>query len=482
MKVPLIFSVHLLLLAGLSFAAAGQTPSGAAKSILSGAADRRSLKLVVYNNDLALVNEKRLLRAARGSFELRFQDVGRQIIPASLVLETGGRLTVLEQHYAYNLLTKDRLLESYLGRPVTLERLDPRTNTRERVSGTLLSLAGGTVIRFEDHVEIDPQGTFILPEVPAEFVIQPALTWLVKASASGDCPLEVSYLTRGLSWSCDYVLTLEGGGDKARLAGWVTVNNSSGTDYDGAELSLVAGELNLVQTPPAPGRPEMTMKSFAPQLAARAMGDQMTPEQGFEYYRYHLGRVTSLPNNELKQVELFQPAGLAPRKTYRFEGAGNLYYGPLPSPPGPRQVSVLLEWENGAKNAPGVPLPAGVIRIYERSGDDAPWFLGEDRIGHTPLEEKISIRAGSAFDLLAVEKQIDYRKLSDRLRQVSVEIELTNRKTVEATVEVDEPLPGDWKIIENSLPFERLQADRIRFRPKVPAGGKTRVSFTVQVL
>ena len=482
MKVPVIFSVHLLLLAGLSYAATGQTPSGAVKTVLSGAADRRSLELVVYNNGLALVNEKRQVRTAEGTFALRFSDVGRLIIPASVVLETGGRLGVLEQQYAYNLLTKDRLLESYLGRQVTLERLDPRTNTRERVSGTLLSLAGGTVIRFEDHVEIDPQGTFILPEVPPEFVIQPALTWLVKASGQGECPLEVSYLTRGLSWSCDYVLTLEGGGDKASLAGWVTVNNNSGTDYLGAELSLVAGELNLVPTPPAPGMQEMAQKNFAPQLAARGMGDQMAPEQGFEYYRYHLGRVTSLPDNELKQVELFEPAGLTPRRTYRFEGAGNLYYGPLPSPPGPRQVSVLLEWENGAKNAPGVPLPSGVIRIYERSGDAAPWFLGEDRIGHTPLDEKISIRAGAAFDLLAVEKQTDFRKLSDRQRQVSVEIELTNHKAGEVTVEVDEPVPGDWKITDNSLPFERLQADRIRFRPKVPAGGRTRVSFTVQVL
>jgi len=450
----------------------------------SSAADRRSLHLVVYNSDIALISERRLVPKTAGEFRLNFADVGEKIIPSSVVVRSDGDLTVLEQQYEYDLLSKRKLLESYLGREIALERLDKRTNTPVRVTGRLLSLKGGTIVQFEDHVEVDPEGTFILPEVPVNLATHPTLTWLMRAEKKGGCLLDVSYLTGGISWNCEYVLTLEGDSDRASLAGWVTVNNNSGVAYDNAELHLVAGELHRVREAGIVQEQTAEMRAAAvPQMAAvKARGADFTQEPGFEYYRYNLGRVTDLPNRQMKQIELFRHDGLKLSRIYRFEGGRQFYYSPVRGPSRAQHLNVYLEWENTPPNYPGMPLPAGVVRVYEHSGPELRWLLGEDRIGHTPRDEKISIKAGTAFDLLGEKKQTEFEQLSDRLRQVSIEIVLTNRKSRDVSVQVDEVLPGDWKITSQSHQFEKLEANRVRFTVAVPAGERVAVRYTAQFL
>jgi len=480
--------VKIIICCFICLFATGSVPGRAGQEqpvslLRSTASGRKSLHLVVYNSNIALVSERRLVPKTAGEFRLSFADVGEKIIPSSVVVETDKGLTVLEQQYEYDLLSKQKLLESYLGRELTLERLDERTNTPTRVTGKLLSLKGGTIIQFEDHVEVDPKGTFILPEVPANLVTHPTLTWLMSSEKKGDCLLNVSYLTGGINWNCEYVLTLEGDSDRASLAGWVTVHNNSGVAYDNAELHLVAGELHRVREAGVVREQMAEMRAAAPQLAAaKGRGGDFTQEKGFEYYRYSLGRVTSLPNRQMKQIELFRHDGLKLSRVYRFEGGRQFYYSPVPGPSRPQQLNVYLEWENAQPNYPGMPLPGGIVRIYEQSRPNVAWLLGEDRISHTPRDEKVSIKAGTAFDLLGQKKQTEFKRLSDRLRQVSIEIILTNRKSKDVTVQVDEILPGDWKITSQSHQFEKLEANRIRFTTRVPAGGKVTVGYTAQFL
>ncbi|MEA1996853.1 MAG: DUF4139 domain-containing protein, partial [Gemmatimonadota bacterium] len=224
--IKLTFIFLLAALAVLAGSPAAAKDKTSVPVIDSGASERRGLSLVVYNTNLALVREQRRIGKLERLSLLRFGDVPEQLIPSSVVVKSDAGLTVLEQQYQYDLLTVDRLLEKYVGKKVTLERLNARTETPERVSGTLLSLKGGRVIQFEDRVEVDPEGRFILPEVPENFVTRPTLTWLMESGKrSRGGTLDVSYLTRGVSWSCDYLLKLHGPGDgeSAGLSGWVTI-------------------------------------------------------------------------------------------------------------------------------------------------------------------------------------------------------------------------------------------------------------------
>ncbi len=477
---PSLLLIVLWALPGHSRPPSAAAVDAALPVVASSAADREELSVVVYMGNLALVRDRRQVELPRGRFLLHFGDVPEELAPSSVSLVPDCGLQLIEQQYRYEVLTVDRLLRRYLGREVTLERRDERTGTLERVTGTLLSLEGGRVVRFGDSVAIDPEGRFILPAVPEDFVLRPTLAWLGESSGAGSCRLEASYLTTGIAWSCDYVLRLAADERSAELSSWVSVNNRSGADLENATLDLVAGEVNRV-TPP---RPEL-MAAKGMRMAAEAapaLDEGFQQQPAFEYYRYRLGRVASLPSMALKQLELFGPVRIEPRKLYRTEGGEQLFYGPMAGEDDRQPVQVLLEWTNGGKQYPGRPLPAGVVRIYTADRDGVVFFSGEDRIGHTPEGETVTLRAGTAFDLVARRKQSDFQQLSERLRQVTVQVVLVNRKDEAVTVQVVERLPGDWKMLEHSLPFEQLNAQTIRFEPRVPPQGQTVVSYTVQIL
>ena len=58
----------------------------------------------------------------------------------------------------------------------------------------------------------------------------------------------------------------------------------------------------------------------------------------------------------------------------------------------------------------GMPLPAGRIRVTKQdSADQTLEFIGEDIIDHTPKDEKVLIKLGTAFDVVGERQQVDFR-------------------------------------------------------------------------
>jgi hypothetical protein len=49
------------------------------------------------------------------------------------------------------------------------------------------------------------------------------------------------------------------------------------------------------------------------------------------------------------------------------------------------------------------------------------------------------------------------------------------------TVEVRESRYGNWKIVESSIPPEKLSSTEMRFRVPVPASGSATLTYTVQI-
>ena len=212
------------------------------------------------------------------------------------------------------------------------------------------------------------------------------------------------------------------------------------------------------------------------------MDESFSSESVADYYRYDLGRKVTLGRFDTRQLELLRVQALTVQTRYRLYGDQRYYFGPAPEQQKNLRPQVLLEWTNGGANYPGQPLPAGIIRIYRDSGSGSALFLGEDRLISTPRDERVTIAAGNAFDIAAGRRQTDFRRLSDRLRQVTVEVRIANRKDRAITVQVDEALPGEWKITENSHPFEKLDSGTARFSPAVQPGAEVVLTYTAQLL
>ena len=146
-----------------------------------------------------------------------------------------------------------------------------------------------------------------------------------------------------------------------------------------------------------------------------------------------------------------------------------------------QKVSVFLEFRNTEANHLGLPLPAGVIRVYKADQSGAQQFIGEDRIDHTPRDELLRIRMGEAFDVVADRRQMEWHITGSCQSTSTWEIELRNRKDEPVSVDVMEPVGGDWTILESSHQWERVDARTFRFRVPIPARATQKVTYRVQV-
>ncbi|MDT8437081.1 MAG: DUF4139 domain-containing protein [Gemmatimonadota bacterium] len=468
-----------VLLTAMLLTAAGALPAPAsaqdAPPFRSTAADRRGVSLTVYNQNFGLVREVRDLALARGRVALEFGDVASTIQSETVHVRAldGPALEVLEQNYQYDLLSPQKLLEKYVGRSVKLYRWNEAAGRDEVVDAEVLSVNNGTVLRIGDEITFNYPGRIAFPEVPDDLIARPTLIWLLDSRAERQ-RVETSYLANGLNWKADYVMVLEENDAEAGVTGWVTLTNQSGATWEDAELKLVAGDVQRVQ-PDRRGQIQMEA------MAVRAAGDGFAEEAFFEYHLYTLGRRTTVRNNEQKQVTLLEAPRFAVEKRLEFAGSPRWFrgtYGPVQSN---AKVGVFLEFENAEANGLGMPLPAGIVRVYKRDRSGAQQFIGEDRIDHTPRDERLRIRMGEAFDVVGDRRQMEYDVLGNCASESGWKIELRNHKDEDVEVEVVEPVGGDWSIITESHAHEKVDANTFRYRVKVPARGDATITYRVRV-
>jgi hypothetical protein len=141
---------------------------------------------------------------------------------------------------------------------------------------------------------------------------------------------------------------------------------------------------------------------------------------------------------------------------------------------------VFLEIENSEKNRLGMPLPKGVVRVYKADKSGSTQFIGEDRIDHTPRDEKITIKVGDAFDVLAQEKETEFHILSKCATESDWEITVWNHKDTKVEVEVDHDAPEDWEILRESQKHEKKDAHTFTFTPEIKPRGEVKITFRVR--
>ncbi|MFZ5802046.1 MAG: DUF4139 domain-containing protein [Candidatus Omnitrophota bacterium] len=449
--------------------------SCSAEAVKTSANDRKDIEVTVYNNNLGLVKDVRTFTLPEGEGELRFADVAAFIMPATVHARSLGRpedFSVLEQNYEYDLMNERKLLDKYVGKDIKIVTWNEYQDRKEEVAATLLSNNEGQIYRIGSEIFLGHPGTKVLPEIPENLIAKPTLTWLYRSGTSAAQEIEVSYLTQNIRWSADYVLTLDTADKSADLSGWVTLDNQSGTAYENAKLKLVAGDVNRAQPEFMDGGMRMVaMAKAEPAFVEKAF---------FEYHLYDLQRPTTIKDHQTKQISLLEAAGVPIEKEYRIEGARGIWTYGMGGEKQKQPVQVFFKFKNSAAGRLGMPLPAGVVRIYKADDAGSLQFAGEDRIEHTPKDEEVEIKAGDAFDITAERRQTDFKQLTTRLYESEWEVAVRNHKAEAVTVDVVEPVGGNWKILSNSHPYEKTSAFMLRFKVTVPKDGEVKLAYRVQ--
>lgn len=442
----------------------------------------------------AVVRHERDLALNRGRNTVRFTDVAALIDPTTVSFESltdPKGSSVVEQNFQFDLVSNEKLLQKYIDRTVTVDQI--RGNGVESFSGTLLSTAGGLVLKRADgSVQILPHNAGVkLPELPGGLITRPTLVWDIAAGRAGPHKIRVSYQTTGITWWADYNLTYSEGAHanacKLDVGAWVSIINQSGASYPDAKLKLIAGDVQRATPPgrvqPAPmARAAMAMEDKAAGFEEKAF---------FEYHLYTLGRATTLPDNSTKQIELFPAArGVPCEKTLVYYGSVGYGYGGGPltdrnyGTQSNKKVDVYLGFKNAQENNMGMPLPSGRVRVSKLDDADKTLeFIGEDTIDHTPKSEKVLIRLGSAFDVVGERRQVNFSvDTSRKTMSEEIEVKLRNQKTAPVTVIVKENLYRwvNWQITARTHDFQKQDARTIHFPVRIAAGGEVTVRYTVQ--
>src|SRR5207244_6478930 len=136
------------------------------------------------------------------------------------------------------------------------------------------------------------------------------------------------------------------------------------------------------------------------------------------------------------------------------------------------------------------PLPGGIVQLYQADSAGRLQLVGEARTTHTAPGRDLRVQSGDAFDVTAERVQTDYgqeqlpppqRGVPGRQRiTASYRVTLTNAKPAAVTVDVREARYGAWKVVESSVPAEKVSATEVRFRVTVPANGDATLTYTVQ--
>jgi len=439
------------------------------------------IRVTIYNDNLALVQDTRQLNLPAGRSRQEFADVSAQIRPETVSFDAAG-VGIVEQNFDYDLLSPAKLMEKAVGRTITIVRVNPATGAETREQATVLAANGGVVLRIGNRIEVLRDDGLpvrvIFDEIPDNLRARPTLSVTLNASAAGARPATLSYLTPGLGWKADYVALFDEARGIIDVQGWVTLSNATGTNFVNAATTLVAGQVNR-----AGGRRyyndddgDSSLRQADTETAGR--------ERLGDFYLYPLAQRTTIANAQTKQVSFLDVAGAPGRRAYEFRN------GWLSTRDQAASADTVLKFSSSRDGGLGDALPAGIVRVYMKDARGQAQFVGENAIGHTPMGSDIGLKTGEAFDVKVqpvMEKRehlYDSRKSAANGRRVEVDVwrttmryVLTNARPEAAVVELTQGgLEWTWrdtKIVSESQKSERRSAGEAVWQVRVPANGTT---------
>ena len=441
----------------------------------------------------AVVRQDRPMILPEGRSEQRYTDVAALLDPTTVRFESltdPDGTKVIEQDYRFDIVSNQALLERYLDQEITV--VQTHGEAEERITGTLLSASNGLILKTASGVRtINGYTSIDFPELPGGLLTRPTLVWDVLAGRAGRQQVRVSYQTDGITWWADYNVVFAEGSDANSgvldVGAWVSILNKSGASYEDAKLKLVAGDVERVQPK---GMPVARSRGM---MAAEAGVAGFEEKAFFEYHLYTLGRPTTLAENATKQIELFEPArGVPAEKILVYYGQAPGQYGFFADPMTDRnygtqsntKVDVYLRFVNSKEHGLGIPLPKGRIRVSKVDpADGSLEFIGEDVIDHTPRNESVLIKLGSAFDVVGERKQTDFKvDVSRRTMEETIEIRLRNRKDEAVTVLAKENLYRwtNWQITDSTAEFEKADARTVEFPVRIEPDQERVIRYTVR--
>jgi len=375
--------------------------------------------------------------------------------------------------------------------------------TLVRESRALTLKNGANKLQFSwANTLIDPTSLEMLPKANADKIDIADLTypprvrnlglWNIESGVSGKVPVEITYLTSGLSWRAFYMGTLTEDEKTMRLKGYVRVTNNSGEDYENAQTRLIVGKVHILdeiaelarrQYPygrpgqvPAPlvmpaapqEEPRSRSRAMMESLAAMPSRAKEIKKEGLsEYFLYTIEGTETIPNGWSKRLLSFNVDQVPVVNLYKYEEER---YGP--------SVMRFLSFKNDKEHKLGeTPIPGGMLKVYRAVGDQAHLsYTGQSSFKYIPVDEDVELNLGPVANLVVEPKLMDFKTENyrfDRRGNVSgwdeirtFKIEVRNTRDIDVKVEIKRNFNTQyWDLRRNGEfgQFEKVDLNTVKF-------------------
>ena len=458
------------------------------------AADNQ-LELTIYGDGRTLVDDIRDVTYSSGTQSVTLEGVSSAILPQSVTIRSDD-IEILEQNFDFDLLTPAKLMEKAVGEYVELVRINPATGAEERRRAKVLSVNNGVVIEIDGKIEVlraDQVPTrVIFPQVPENLRAEPTLSLKVDTNRPGTRSLGLSYLTSGVNWSADYVLSFNEATNQMDLQGWATLENLTQTRFKDADLSVIAGYVGTLNRQNRrynhnqneyfqfyyQQRNQLLQYHNQRRNVQRSGGTEASPQERVgDNLIYRLPHKTTLAAKQKKQIALIEADNVPARKVYEF------YQTVFNSTSEPQSVESRIAFSNSRALGLGEALPAGTVRVYTKDTRGKSQFIGEETIGHIAGGSEMSLKLGEAFDITVKPTLVSSENINPHITKYEMKFDLKNASKKDVTVRLNQRVSGyrnDYKFQKESQ-TGTMRNDANRYWDViVPAEGASQLTYTVR--
>jgi len=335
--------------------------------------------------------------------------------------------------------------------------------------------------------------------------------WAIRSQVKARVPVEISYLTSGLSWRAFYTGTLSPDEKTMHLEGYVRVTNNSGEDYENAQVRLVVGKVHILDQiadlakqdypygrpqPPVPavvsapaaggfgGRGRVASEFKAMVATAPMRAREITKEGLSEYFLYTIEGTDTIPTGWSKRMISLTADQVPVVNLYKYEEER---YG--------KAVVRFLSFKNDQKHKLGeTPIPDGQLKVCRTVDDQGHLsYVGQSGFKYIPIGQEVELNLGGVPDVVVEPTPMDHKTEQhqfDNDRNVSgwdevrtFKVEARNTRDVPVEVEIRRNFRTTYWDLDRKGDldtYEQVDKDTVRFLLKLPARSAKTFEYTVR--
>ena len=414
--------------------------------------------LTIYKDSFAIIKEPILWNLKDGKNITFFNNLSPNIVFDSPLLNIQG-VEVGSQTLNKNFYSTDSYLKKNIGSLVEVKPINDSV-----VQGALLDINSSSI-----SINTN-KGLIIFQRSRVEYIslkskqvqnkFTPQISWEIFSEGLDSITAELTYLSSGFSWKPVYKLQLSDSDSTAALSIDAEVVNGSNMNLLGVDIKVVEGLVPVGSSSKARNMPMVASRGMTMSEKTKELGD---------FYIFDLGTNLNLRALETIQFPLMPKTEIGYEKKYIFKNSERDQKD--------EPLSIEISFQNSKANNLELPLPSGVIYLYEKNMNGELSFIGKNSLSQLYKGGNAVLDAGKAFDIIGKRRILNFDRQNNS-EESTISLQIMNTSNEPIKVKAIEKIVGDWVIKESSSMYIKDDASTIYFPLEIQPNSSELITYT----